>query len=138
MLPFAVVGGGLTLYVLWALTAFPTQVYVEHNSIVYVNRARHNGVVAALYVLVTCGSLFFSHVRAMVIFGIANLSILLITMAVREYALHLGLVRLCSDREHHHLVRPATEQGTAPVPLCGGYVRATPFRSRSDGPPNAC
>src|SRR5277367_6013012 len=29
MLPFLVVGGATTLYILWALTAFPTQVYIR-------------------------------------------------------------------------------------------------------------
>jgi hypothetical protein len=37
-------------------------------------------------VVATCGSLFFSKVRAMVIFGAANLAILLLVMAVKRYA----------------------------------------------------
>ncbi len=86
MLPFAVVGGGLALYVLWALTAFPTQVYVKDNSIVYLNPATNDLTVAILYIIVTCGALFFSRIRPMVIFGIANLIILLITMLVKRYA----------------------------------------------------
>jgi membrane-bound metal-dependent hydrolase YbcI (DUF457 family) len=43
-------------------------------------------VVAVLYVIATCGSLFFSKVRDMVIFGAANLAILLVVMAVKRYA----------------------------------------------------
>ena len=86
MLPFAVVGGALTLYILWALAAYPTQVYVQDHSIVYHNPATHEGVVAGLYVLVTCGALLFSRVRPMVLFGVANLTILIITFAVKEYA----------------------------------------------------
>jgi len=39
-----------------------------------------------LYVVATCGSLFFSKVRAMVIFGMANLAILLLVMEVKRYA----------------------------------------------------
>src|ERR1700688_772763 len=39
MLPFLVVGSLTALYILWALTAYPTQVFVEGNSIVYINRA---------------------------------------------------------------------------------------------------
>src|SRR6202020_1065044 len=42
MLPFLLLGGGLTLYILWALTAFPLQVYVRDNSIVYINPATNN------------------------------------------------------------------------------------------------
>lgn len=58
MLPFAIVGGGLTLYTLWALAAYPTQVGIRDHSIVYLNKATHDGVGAGLYVVVTCGALF--------------------------------------------------------------------------------
>jgi hypothetical protein len=86
MLPFLVLGGATTLYILWALTAFPLQLYVKGNSIVYINQATNNTAVALLYVIATCGSLFFSKVRAMVMFGAANLLILLVVMAVKRYA----------------------------------------------------
>ena len=86
MLPLLVLGGATTLYILWALTAYPTQIYVKENSIVYINQATNNIAVAILYVIATCGSLFFSKVRAMVIFGAANLAILLVVSAVKEYA----------------------------------------------------
>jgi hypothetical protein len=86
MLPFLVIGGGTTLYILWALTAYPLQLYVKGNSIVYINQATNNTTVAILYVIATCGSLFFSKLRMMVIFGVANLAILLIVMEVKRYA----------------------------------------------------
>jgi hypothetical protein len=86
MLPFVVLGGATTLYILWALTAYPLQVFVRANSIVYINQATNNTAVAVFYVIATCGSLFFSKVRAMVIFGAANLAILLLVMAVKRYA----------------------------------------------------
>src|SRR6201987_6023500 len=77
MLPFLVLGGATTLYILWALTAFPLQLYVKGNSIVYINQATNNTAVALLYVIATCGSLFFSKIKMMVVFGPANLAILL-------------------------------------------------------------
>ena len=86
MLPFLVLGGATTLYILWALTAFQLQVYVKGNSIVYINQATNNTAVALLYVIATCGSLFFSKIKMMVIFGAANLAILLIVMEVKRYA----------------------------------------------------
>jgi hypothetical protein len=86
MLPFVVLGAATTLYILWALTAYPLQVFVRANSIVYINQATNNTAVAVFYVIATCGSLFFSKVRAMVIFGAANLAILLVVMAVKRYA----------------------------------------------------
>jgi hypothetical protein len=86
MLPFLVLGGATTLYILWALTAFPLQLYVRGNSIVYINQATNNTAVAVLYVIATCGSLFFSKIKMMVVFGAANLAILLIVMAFKRYA----------------------------------------------------
>ncbi len=86
MLPFLVLGGATALYILWALTAFPLQVYVRGNSIVYINQATNNTAVAVLYVIATCGALFFSQIRMMVVFGAANLVILLVVMEVKRYA----------------------------------------------------
>src|SRR6202050_3161832 len=86
MLPFLAIGVGTTLYILWALTAYPLEIYVKGNSIVYINQATNNTTVAVLYVIATCGSLFFSKIQAMVMFGAANLAILLIVMEVKRYA----------------------------------------------------
>ena len=86
MLPFLVVGGATTLYILWALTAFSTQVFVRGDSIVYINPATNNTAVAVVYVIATCGSLFFSKVTVMIIFGAANFVILLTVMVVKRYA----------------------------------------------------
>ena len=86
MIPFLVLGGATTLYILWALTAYPLQLYIRGNSIVYINQATNNMAVAVLYVIATCGSLFFSKVRAMVMFGAANLIILLAVMEFKRYA----------------------------------------------------
>ena len=86
MLPFLILGSLLTLYILWALIAYPTQIYVKSNSIVYINLATNNTAIAILYVVATCGSLLFSKVKDMVLFGIANLAILLAVMGFKRYA----------------------------------------------------
>ena len=86
MLPFLVIGTATALYILWALTAFPLQLYIKGNSIVYANQATNNTVVAILYVIATCGSLFLSKIKMMVVFGAANLVILLVVMEVKRYA----------------------------------------------------
>lgn len=102
MLWFAVIGGAATLYILWALTAFPTQVYAEKNSIVYMNQATNNLAVALIYVIVTCGSLFF--------FADPDDGCLRRREpddpsdchggeAVR---IHIGMVRVCGGRERDH------------------------------------
>jgi hypothetical protein len=86
MLPFVALGLGTTLYILWALTAYPLQLYIRANSIVYINQATNNTAVAVIYVIATCGSLFFSKIKMMVVFGAANLAILLVVMAFKRYA----------------------------------------------------
>ena len=86
MLPFLAIGTGTTLYMLWALIAYPLQIFVKNNSIVYINDGTNNTFLALLYMISTCGSLFFSKVKDMVIFGAANLAILLVVMAVKRYA----------------------------------------------------
>ena len=86
MLPFVVLGGATSLYILWALTAFPLQLYVRGNSIVYINQATNNTAVALVYVIATCGSLFFSKIKMMIILGAANLAILLVVMELKRYA----------------------------------------------------
>jgi hypothetical protein len=86
MQPLLVLGGATTLYILWALTAFPLQLYIRGNSIVYINQATNNTAVAVLYVIATCGSLFFSKIKMMVVFGAANLAIVLVVMGIKRYA----------------------------------------------------
>ena len=86
MVPFLVVGLLTTLYILWALIAYPLQIYVKANSIVYINDATNNTFVAVVYVIATCGSLLFSKVRDMVVFGWVNVAILLTVMAGKRYA----------------------------------------------------
>ena len=86
MVPFLVIGGATGLYILWALTAYPTEIYVRQNSIVYTNQGTSHMIIAILYVIATCGALFFSRVRAMVAFGVANLAILLTVAAIKQYA----------------------------------------------------
>ena len=86
MVPFLVIGTLTTLYILWALAAYPTQIFVKGNSIVYINQATNNIYVATIYVIATCGSLLFSQVKDMVVFGVANMVILLAVMEVKRYA----------------------------------------------------
>src|ERR1700720_435812 len=86
MLPFLVLGGATTLYILWELTAYPLQLYVRGNSIVYITQATNNTAVALLYAIATCGSLFFATIKTTIPFGVANLVIILMVMAFKRYA----------------------------------------------------
>lgn len=71
---------------LWALFAFPLQISVREDSIFHVNDGTNYTTLAALYIVATCASLFFSKERPMVLFGVANMTILLAVMAVKRYA----------------------------------------------------
>ena len=86
MMPFVILGGLTTLYMLWGLTAYPLQIFVQGNSIVYINPATNNTTLAIFYVIATCCSLFFSRIQMMVLFGAANLVILLAVMEIKRYA----------------------------------------------------
>jgi hypothetical protein len=86
MLPFLVIGIATALYILWALTAYSFQVYIRNKSLEYFNPATNHTLVGLFYVIATCGSLFFSKIKDMVILGAVNLVILLAVMAVKRYA----------------------------------------------------
>jgi hypothetical protein len=86
MLPFAIRGGALMLYMLWGLVAYPLQVSVQDNSIVYVNAITTTTLIAVLYVIATCGSLFFSGFRDLITLAWLNLIGLLVVMLVKRYA----------------------------------------------------
>ena len=86
VLPFLVLGAGLTLYELWALVHFPTAIFVESHSVVYRNPGSSNVTIAILYVIVTCGALFFSKYRDIVALGAINLIGVLVVLWVKQYA----------------------------------------------------
>src|ERR1700727_2746805 len=73
MLPFLMLGSATTLDILCALPAYPLQLFIRRNSVVYINQATNNTAVALLYVIEPCGSLFYSKIRPMRIFGVARL-----------------------------------------------------------------
>ena len=86
VLPFLLLGAALTLYMLWALLRFPTAIYVEHHSVVYRNPASSHLWIAVLYVIATCGALFFSGYRYIVALGAVNLVGVLLTIWFKQYA----------------------------------------------------
>jgi len=86
MLGFSILGSALALYILWGLIAYPLQISVRQNSIVYENAITTTMVVAVLYVIATCGALFFSGFRDLVLLGAVNVVGLLVVMAVRRFA----------------------------------------------------
>jgi hypothetical protein len=86
MTGFLAVGTLLAVYILWGLIAYPLKVYAEQRSIVYLNEISTTTLVAVLYVIATCGALFFSGFRSLILLGAVNLGGLLIVMLVRRYA----------------------------------------------------
>jgi hypothetical protein len=76
----------LALYLLWGLIAYPLEISMQSNSILYTNVITTTTLVAVLYVTATCGSLFFSGYRALIALGWYNLVGLLVVMLVKRYA----------------------------------------------------
>ena len=85
MLDFSILGALLAVYLLWGLIAYPLQVYASHHGIVYLNQITTTSIVAILYVIATCGALFFSGFRDLVVLAWLNLAGLLTVIAVRRY-----------------------------------------------------
>src|SRR6202034_4458325 len=85
MLFFSTLGGALAVYLLWGLIAYPLQVYASHRGIVYLNQITNTTLVAMLYVTATCGALFFSGFRDLILLAWLNFVGLLIVMVVRRY-----------------------------------------------------
>lgn len=86
MLAFVILGGLLAVYLLWGLIAYPLAISMQAHSILYVNVITTTTLVAVLYVIATCGSLFFSGYRPLVELAWANLVGLLVVMVVKRYA----------------------------------------------------
>jgi hypothetical protein len=86
MLAFVILGGLLALYMLWGLVSYPLQISEQGHSILYFNVITTTTLVAVLYVIATCGSLFFSGFRDLRMLAWANLVGLLVVMEVKRYA----------------------------------------------------
>lgn len=86
MIPFVALGALLSLYTLWALTAYDTRVYVRGHSIVYDNPGTEHGLLAVPYVLATCGAMFFSGYRYIVWFGVLNAIGVVVAMWIKARA----------------------------------------------------
>ena len=118
MLPFLAIGTGTTLYMLWALIAYPLHIFVRGDSIVYINDGTNNTALAVLYVISTCGSLFFSRVQ-----GDGDLRRGQPGdsaggdggEAVRVY---VAVVRVCGGGECDYSGLLLEEQASSAVPLC--------------------
>lgn len=85
MLAFVTLGSLLAVYILWGLIAYPLRVYAAGHGIVYLNEITTTTVVAVLYVIATCGALFFSGFHDLIVLGWLNMVGLLVVMAVRRY-----------------------------------------------------
>ena len=85
MLFFVLMGVALGVYILWGLIAYPLQVSAQAHGIVYSNAITASTLVGVLYVIATCGALFFSGFRTLMVLGAVNLAGLLTVMAIRRY-----------------------------------------------------
>ena len=127
MLPFLAVGTGTTLYMLWALIAYPLHIFVEGNSIVYINDGTNNTALAVLYVIATCGSLFFSKVRDMVIFGGGQPGDSAGGDGGEAVCVHFALVCVCRGGERDYSGVLLEEPVTEAVQVCRGDLGISPY-----------
>ena len=137
MLPFVVIGGATALYVLWGLTAYPTDIYVRDNSIVYINHATNNMAVAVLYVIATCGSLFFLEDQDDGCLWSGKPGNSLDCRRGQAICLYLGVVRLRGNRQCHHPCLLLEKQQTPAIPLRTFLMRAVAVRSERQANPSA-
>lgn len=86
MLGFVVLGGALSLYILWGLIAAPLHVFVRGHTIVYDNKFTSSILVGGAYLIATCGALLFSGYRYLVVFGILNIIGLIAVLVIYAYA----------------------------------------------------
>lgn len=73
MLSFVILGALFSLYALWALIRFDTDVFERGRSVVYQNPGTEYAPLAVPYVFATCGAMLLSGYRYIVWFGVVNL-----------------------------------------------------------------
>ena len=86
ILPFLFLGAGLAIYIFWALLNYDTHISLRGHSVVYNNPETRSILVAILYIVATCGALFFSGYRPIVVFGALNVLGLVVVLLVKQYA----------------------------------------------------
>ena len=86
MLAFVILGGALSLYIIWGLIDAPLHVFIRGHTIVYDNEFTSSIPVGSAYVIATCGALLFSGYRYLVIFGILNMIGLIAVLLIYAYA----------------------------------------------------
>ena len=117
MLPFLALGGATTLYTLWALTAYPFQVYVRGNSIVYINQATNHTAVALLYVIATSRFAVFLEGEGDGNFRRGEPDDSSGCNGVQALRVHLAVVRVCGGRKSDHPRLLLEKQRRSAVPL---------------------
>lgn len=86
ILPFLILGTALAVYQFWALAYFDTDVFLKGHSVVYANPGTSLFLVAIVYVIATCGALFFSGYRYIVGLGAINLIGVITVLWLKQYA----------------------------------------------------
>lgn len=90
MLPFVVLGMGVSLVLLYGLVAYPHGAAIGGRYIAYETTSPGGGITAALYGLAVGVPLLMSSYRRLVVFGVANAAALMVLSAL----LSAGLISL--------------------------------------------
>lgn len=86
VIPFAVLGAAVGLYLLWQATQHPISAREEADGIAYGLHASGGYAVAVLYVIATCGPALLSSRRYLRWFGAVNIAAALIAATAQEVA----------------------------------------------------
>ncbi|MCU7730297.1 hypothetical protein ODJ79_41825 [Actinoplanes sp. KI2] len=86
LVPFVVLGCLTAVYLFWADCAHAVTFHQDHHCIAYQTDGRFLGVAAVAYVAATCGAALISGYPWMMIFGVANLAGMAVTLIVRASA----------------------------------------------------
>ena len=86
LMAFLALGLAISAYTIWMLFQYPIEYEIFNHSIVYYDGITGSGFFSTLYAIATCGPLFFSGYRWIVVFGVLNLLALAFTALVKQLA----------------------------------------------------
>ncbi len=86
ILGLTAVGALVCAWDVYGLIFFPSQVFVEQNSIAYRNPLTGDFWISCLYIIATCGALLLSTHRVVKAYGVVNVIALTVAQIVKEYA----------------------------------------------------
>lgn len=98
------VGAAVCAWATYGIVAYPSRGFIDHHSIAYRNSLTDSGLVAAGYVVTTCGALLLSTHQVVRWFGVLNVIGLTLVMIVKGLCVQFRVVSVCSSTKHRDLL----------------------------------